>query len=188
MSNYNNKYKQKTNLIYFSSLVIRVSFVVMMILMLSHCSNRKAEVDQVEANQVDIDETIRDPAKNNDSLIQVKPLVPAVVMTLIQQAEEQLSKGKVTDAILTLKRALSISSTSALVQQHLAEAYLTDADYKEAMYWSTLVVNQGPDQGSLCERSRRTQALAAELLNEVEIQAQALDSIAACSTLSPARY
>ena len=108
MSNYNNKYKQKTNLIYFSSLVIRVSFVVMMILMLSHCSNRKAEVDQVEANQVDIDETIRDPAKNNDSLIQVKPLVPAVVMTLIQQADEQLSKGKVTDAILTLKRALSI--------------------------------------------------------------------------------
>lgn len=149
-----------------------------MVLVLSHCSNRK----------VDVDELIRDPAKDNDSLIQVTPLVPAAVMILIQQADAQLSNGGVNDALLTLNRALSISPSSALVQQHLAEAYLTDADYKQAMYWSTLVVNQGPDQGALCERSRRTQALAAELLNQVVIQTRALESIAACSTQQPAKY
>ncbi len=147
-----------------------------MVLLLSHCSNRK------------VDESVRDPANDNDSLIQITPLVPAAVMTLIQQADAQLSNGGLNDALMTLNRALSISPSSALVQQHLAEAYLADADYKQAMYWSTLVVNQGPDQGALCERSRRTQALAAELLNQVEIQARALESIAACSTQQPARY
>lgn len=143
-----------------------------MVVVLSHCSNRR----------VDVDENVRDPANNNDSLIQVSPLVPAAVMTLIQQADTQLSDGSVHDALLTLQRALSISPSSAMVQQHLAETYLADADYQQAMYWSTLVVNQGPDQGSLCERSRRTQALAAELLGQDEIQFRALEAIAACST------
>jgi len=174
MPNDNNKTRFQTT----SFMFIRVSFVAVMVLLLSHCSSRK----------VDIDESVRDPAKDNDSLIQITPLVPAAVMTLIQQADAQLSNGGVNDALLTLNRALSISPSSALVQQHLAEAYLADADYKQAMYWSTLVVNQGPDQGALCERSRRTQALAAELLNQVVIQARALESIAACSTQQPAKY
>ena len=137
---------------------------------------------------VDVEKSVRNPANENDSLIQVTPMVPAAVQSLIQQADEQLSNGDVSAAILTLKRALSISTTSALVQQNLAEAYLTDGDYKQAMYWSTLVVNQGPDQGTLCERSRRTQALAAELLNQVEIQSSALESIASCSTQQPNKF
>jgi Tfp pilus assembly protein PilF len=159
-------------------LFTRTITVLVMVLMLSHCSNRK----------VDVDKAIRDPADGNDSLIQVVPLVPAAAITLLNQADKQLSDGLVEDAVLTLKRALSISPSSALVQQHLAEAYLAHADYKQAMYWSTLVVNQGPDQGVLCERSRRTQALAAELLNQIEIQARALESIATCSTLQPTKY
>jgi len=158
--------------------LIKFFCLVLMAMFLSHCSNRK----------VDVDETVRDPAQDNDSLIQVNPMVPEAVLTLIQQAENQLSDGHVSDALLTLKRALSISPSSALVQQHMAEAYLSDGDYKQAMYWSTLVVNQGPDQGALCERSRRTQALAAELLNQVDIQARALESIEACSTRQPAKY
>ncbi len=166
-----------------SDVFIRVSFVILMALLLSHCSHRKAHVEEV-----DVEEIVRNPAADNESLIQVTPLVPAAVMTLIQQANQQLSDGGVAAAILTLKRALSISPSSALVQQNLAEAYLTEGDYKEAMYWSTLVVNQGPDQGSLCERSRRTQALAAELLNQVDVQARALESIESCSTTQPERY
>lgn len=115
-------------------------------------------------------------------------MAPAAVHTLLSEADTLLSNGQITGAILTLKRALSISPASALVQQHMAEAYLSDAEYKKALYWSTLVVNQGPDQGSLCERSRRTQALAAELLNEVAVQAKALESIAGCTTDRPAQF
>lgn len=152
--------------------------IVIVAMLLSHCSNRR----------VDVDKDIRDPANQNGSLIQVVPMVPAAVYALINEADSQLSEGQVKQAILTLKRALSISPASALVQQHLSEAYLSDADYKQALYWATLVVNQGPDQGALCERSRRTQALAAELLNEVAVQARALDAIAECTTKRPARF
>jgi len=160
MLNYNCIYTIKNSFIMqtqtFLPQTLKFCFLLLMVLLISNCSNRK--IDDLDVNQ-----TVRDPAEDNESLIQVTPLVPAAVMTLIQQADDQQSGGNVTDAILILERALSISPTSALVQQHLAEAYLAEADYKQAMYWSTLVINQGPDQGSLCERSRRTQALAAEL-------------------------
>ncbi len=157
---------------------LKLSCALVAALLLSHCSFKR----------VDVDKEIRDPANENGSLIQVSPMVPAAVHTLLSEADSQMSDGQVMDAILTLKRALSISPASALVQQHLAEAYLSDADYKQALYWSTLVVNQGPDQGTLCERSRRTQALAAELMGEVAVQARALDSIADCTTEKPARF
>ncbi|MGJ8664051.1 MAG: hypothetical protein ACSHWU_10380 [Marinicella sp.] len=157
----------------------KILWIILIVLFLSHCSQRK---------KVDVDASVRDPAAKNNSLIQVTPMVPEAVKTLLQEADQQISEGSTTAALMTLNRALSISPSSALVQQHLAEAYLSDADYKQAMYWSTLVVNQGPDQGGLCERSRRTQALAAEMLSEVDIQAQALNSIAHCSTEHPARY
>ncbi len=147
--------------------------------MISHCSQRQ---------KVDVKEEIRDPAAQNGSLIEVTPMVPEAVKGLVKEADQQLSSGSVTAAIITLKRALSISPTSALVQQHLAEAYLAEGDYKQAIYWSTLVVDQGPDQGALCERSRRTQALAAEFLQQTQIQAKALESIDACTTHAPARY
>lgn len=178
MPNDNHKHQPKGHLKSTVQNIVRMFTLAFMVLALSHCSNRK----------IDVDETVRDPANDNDSLIQVNPMVPAAVMTLIQQAEEQLSNGAVKAALLRLNRALSISPSSALVQQHLAETYLADGNYQQALYWSTLVVKQGPDQGSLCERSRRTQALAAELLGQVEVQSRALESIAACSTLQRARY
>ncbi len=152
---------------------------LMACLLFTSCSNRKV---------VDVDETIRDPSAENGSLIQVNPMIPNAVSLLLLESDELVSQGQATQAILTLKRALSISPGSALVQQHLAEVYLVEAAYKEAMYWSTLVVNQGPDQGELCERSRRTQALAAELLGQVEVQARALESIDSCTTAKPAQY
>ncbi len=157
---------------------LKIFGIVTVAVLLSHCSYKR----------VDVEKDVREPARDNDSLIQVSPMVPAAVYALINEADMQMSDGQVKLAILTLKRALSISPASALVQQHLSEAYLSDADYKQALYWSTLVVNQGPDQGALCERSRRTQALAAELLNEVVVQAQALDAIAECTTKKPARF
>ena len=157
---------------------LKIICIVMMTAFLSHCGYKR----------VDVEKEVREPARDNDSLIQVSPMVPAAVFALINEADIQMSEGQVKLAILTLKRALSISPASALVQQHLSEAFLSDADYKQALYWSTLVVNQGPDQGALCERSRRTQALAAELLNEVAVQARALDAIADCTTKKPAQY
>lgn len=178
MPSLNNNPNQNPQVKTMSHTPFRVVCIVLMALLLSHCSNRK----------VNVDDEVRNPSDDNNSLIQVAPMVPAAVMTLLKQADTQLSEGLVNDALLTLNRALSISPSSALVQQHLAEAYLADADYKQAIYWSTLVVNQGPDQGPLCERSRRTQALAAELLGQVAIQARALDAIASCSTQQPNKY
>ena len=156
----------------------RISLLLAATLMLNQCGNKPVNVNQ----------QVRDQAEKNASLIQVTPMVPAAVISLLEEADEQISLGQIKPAILTLERALSISPNSALVQQHLAEAHLTDGHYQQALYWATLVVNQGPDKGALCERSRRAQALAAELLNEPTVQAQALESIASCTTAPAARF
>lgn len=148
-------------------------------LLLSNCSNRK---------NIDVEDSIRDPSAENDSLIQVNPMIPEAVRMLLLEAGELLSQDQGPQAIMTLKRALSISPNSAVVQQHLAETHLAEADYPNALYWSTLVVNQGPDQGELCERARRTQALAAELMGQVDIQARALESLIGCTTKKPAHF
>lgn len=158
--------------------ITRLLVMLSATLLLTHCGNKPVNINQ----------QVRDQAEKNASLIQVAPMVPAAVHTLLKEADEQISLGQIKPAILTLERALSISPNSALVQQHLAEAHLSDGHYQQALYWATLVVNQGPDKGALCERSRRAQALAAELLNEPTVQAQALESIASCTTAPAARF
>lgn len=153
--------------------------LLLYVLIFTGCSNRKV---------IDIDESVRDPSADNESLIQVTPMIPNAVKMLIDESELQVQQGQKQQAILTLKRALTITPNSPIVQQHLAEVYLAEADYKDALYWSTLVVEQGPDQGELCERSRRTQALSAEMLGQVDVQAQALESIDGCTITKAAQF
>ncbi len=157
----------------------RAVLATVLILALSHCSQRKP---------IDINDDVRDPSEHDTSVIQIAPMVPEAVLLLINEAENQIQKGLSNEAILTLNRALSISPTSATVHQHLAEFYLSEGDYQTAFSWSNRVVKEGPAQGPICERARRTLALAAEMLNDVETQAAALEAIANCSQVRPPRY
>jgi len=150
-----------------------------LILALSHCSQRKP---------IDITDDVRDPSDHNTSIIQIAPMVPEAVQILINEAEAQIENGLVNEAILTFNRALSISPTSATVHQHLAEVYLSEGDYKAAFKWSNWVFTEGPKHGPICERARRTLALAAEMLGDVETQAMALDAIASCTQVSTPKY
>jgi len=158
---------------------LRGLIATILILLLSHCSQRKP---------IDLNDQVREPSEHSDSVIQVAPMVPEAVQLLVEEAEKLLGKDQVSDAILTLKRALSIGPGSALVQQHLAEVYLSNGQYQQAYTWSSLVVEQGPSHGPLCERARRTLALAAEMVNDVQTQAKALESIDSCKQMPAARY
>ncbi|TDR23764.1 tetratricopeptide repeat protein [Marinicella litoralis] len=150
-----------------------------LILALSHCSQRKP---------IDINDDVRDPSDHSSSVIQIAPMVPEAVQLLIKEADEQIEQGLIKAAVLTLSRALSISPTSATVHQHLAEVYLSEGNYQAAFNWSNRVVQDGPAHGPICERARRTLALAAEMLNDVETQAAALEAIDSCSQSSAPRY
>jgi lipopolysaccharide biosynthesis regulator YciM len=156
----------------------KTAVVLLLSVFLTHCSWRR----------VDVDEEVRQPAEQAESVIQITPMAPEAVQDLIRQADQQLQQGAHGAALLTLRRALNISPQSPLVQQHLAEVYLSDGQYQEAFNWSTLVVDQGPDFGPLCERSRRTLALAAEMLADVSTQSRALQSIATCSQKQAPRF
>ena len=145
------------------------------ILTLSHCSQRKP-VDFSDSDQ------------EIEPVIQLAPEEPEAVQMLIAEADTHLASGSTNQAILTLKRALSISPDSASVQQHLAEIYLSDGAYQDAFDWSNQVVEHGPSQGSLCERARQTLALAAEMLGDTVTQGRALEAIEKCYSVRPTKY
>lgn len=153
--------------------------LLVLAMFLNSCGQRKP---------IDIQDDVRDPSEHENSVIQLAPMVPEAVQILIAEAEEQMQQGHPDEALLTLKRALSISPASSLVQQHLAEVYLSEGDYQDAFDWSQRVVKLGPGHGSVCERARRTLALAAEMLNDVMTQSEALESISSCTQPKPDKF
>ncbi len=158
--------------------LFKIPVLILRAVSLTHCSLRR----------VDVDDEVRQPAEQSESVIQIAPMTPEAVQILVSQADEHLKEGMHNQALMTLKRALDISPQSALVQQHMAEVYLSDGQYQLAFDWSSMVVNQGPAFGPLCERSRRTLALAAEMLADVETQSRALESVAGCSQKQAPRF
>ncbi|WP_154224282.1 tetratricopeptide repeat protein [Marinicella rhabdoformis] len=156
----------------------KLAVLLVLAIMLSACQNTKPNVD----------EAVRNPSDQHGSVIDVKPMLPDAVWSLVEQAEQFKVQAAFEQAISTLQRALRIAPNSPLVQQHLAEMHLAEGDYQEAMQWSEKVVKHGPQYGQLCQRARRVVSLSAEMLGLVDKQAQALESIALCVQKAQPRY
>ncbi len=152
--------------------------ILLMIAVLTACQRTKPNID----------DDIRNPSNEHGSVIDVTPMLPDAVWSLIEQAEAHKKNAAFSQAINTLQRALRIAPHSPLVQQHLAEMFLAEGQYHEALLWAEKVTNQGPQFGQLCQRARRVLSLAAEMLGETEKQGQALDAIASCVQEAKPRY
>ncbi len=152
--------------------------ILLMVLALSACQNKRHNID----------EDVRQPSSHDQSVIDVTPMLPAAVTALIDAAEQDKANGDYDLAVVKLERALRIAPQSPLVQQHLAEMQLAMGDYDLALLWSQKVVDHGPQFGRLCERARRTLALAAEMLNQPDKQAGALQAIEACVQKQQPRF
>lgn len=149
-----------------------------MVLAMTACQNNRHNIDQ----------DVRQPSEHDQSVIDVTPMLPAAVTALIDAAEQDKASGAYDLALVKLERALRIAPQSPLVQQHMAEMHLALGGYDLALLWSQKVVDHGPQFGQLCERARRTLALAAEMLGQPQKQAQALESIATCVRKAQPRF
>lgn len=151
---------------------IIVVWIILLALLLSGCWRQQ---------KVDVDKQIKEPTEQQQSVVDVLPMVPQAVVILLGQADKYSRAGDYRQAILVLQRAIKISPQAPQVQQQLAESYLADGNYEQALYWSSLVVENGPSHGLLCEKALRTQALAAEMVGNQSLQGQALNAIEGCS-------
>ncbi len=138
--------------------------------------------------KVDVEKSVREPADHRESVVDVQPMLPEAVKLLMQQAREAETRGQIQTALNLILRAKQIQPDSAHIHQQLAETYLANGEFDHAFEWSSQVVNHGPDKGTLCERARRTLAIAAEHLGQAEQQQQALDAIAQCSLAARQRH
>ena len=154
--------------------------LLLFILILSACAN--------QTRNVDVEQEVRKPSNNSASVVTVTPMIPDAVMALIKEAEILQRNGKIDAAIASLHRARTIQPGSPFIQQHLAESYLADGNYQQALHWSQLVESKGPSKGELCERSRRTIAIAAEMLGQTNTQSNALNAIETCIQPAIERY
>jgi len=147
--------------------------------LISSCASRK---------KVDVDSMVREPAEQNDSAVEIVPLLPPGVKSLLDEAEQARIAGNEQQAIEILHRARSIAGNTPTVLQYLAEAYLMVGDFPQALAWAQQAVDNGPAKGALCERSRRTLALAAEQQGQTDVQLRALQSIESCISGSIQRF
>ena len=157
----------------------RIILIIISVALISSCASRK---------KVDVDSMVREPAEQNGSAVEIAPLLPPGVQALLDEAEQARVAGQQEQAIEILHRARSIGGNTPTVLQHLAEAYLAVGDFPQAMAWAQQAVDNGPPKGELCERSRRTLALAAEQQGQSDLQLNALQSIESCISGSVQRF
>ena len=131
---------------------------------------------------------VREPAEQNGSAVEIVPLLPAGVQSLLDEAEKARLAGKEEQAIEILHRARNIAGNAPTVLQNLAEAYLVVGDFDQALAWAQQAVDNGPPKGELCTRSRRTLAIAAEQQGQTDVQLQALEAIESCISGSVQRF
>ncbi len=123
-----------------------------------------------------------------DSLIQVVPLTPPAIQSILTQAESAWVDGRSQQAQKLLLRALALQPDSPLVMRKLAEFHLAQGQYTEALTWARKAALSGPPVGQWCAQSWQVAALAAEQLGQHQQQAAALQAMDKCRLRAAPRY
>ncbi len=129
-----------------------------------------------------------DEHAGEDSLIHVVPLTPPAIKSLLTQAEMAQAHDQPRKAGKLLLRALTLQPDSPLVMQKLAEFYLAQGQYGNALTWARKAAISGPPVGQLCAQSWQIAALAAEQQGLSEQQAAALQAMEKCRLRAAPRY
>lgn len=128
------------------------------------------------------------PKDQQVSVLETLPLMNNAVLSLYNQAQEYYQDNSFEKAIASLERAYEIQPNVGQVSQLLAEIHLHKGEFKQAHYWSSLAIKNGPAKGKSCEKSFRILALAAENLGYISQQTIALESKGNCIVKAGNRY
>ena len=152
-------------------------------LLLAACttSPRKEE----PASLQEVDERVREPARQESDGVQVFPLRNPAVEKLYEEAAEAEAAGDLDQAAVLLERALRIQPRNPEVLQQMAEIQLAKKDYEQALTFATRSYDIGPRVGEICSRNWRTISVAREYQGNIEASVEAESKATACMNTKP---
>jgi Flp pilus assembly protein TadD len=133
----------------------------------------------------DVDQQVRNPARNDAAGVQVYPLKNPAVAELTEQAAQAEASGDLDQAAVLLERAMRIQPRDPELLQHMAEVQLQRGQYEQALNFATRSHDIGPRVGELCARNWRTMSLAQERLGDRQGARRSLERAEQCMVTRP---
>jgi tetratricopeptide (TPR) repeat protein len=136
----------------------------------------------------EVQERVRQPAKQQSAGVQVYPLQNPAIKTLMEDAAEAESIGEYDVAAVSLERALRIQPRDPEILQQLAEVQLLKKDYEQALSFAIQSYDSGSRVGEICSRNWHTISVAREHLGDKSGSAQAKTRAGNCMNSKPKSY
>lgn len=154
-------------------------------MLLAACSTTPPPGPGPGSGPSEVDQRVREPAREESAGVQVFPLENPAVTELMADASSAEQQGRHEQAAMLLERALRIQPRNPELLQNMAEVQLQLRDYDQAMGFATRSYDLGPRVGELCSRNWRTIGVAREYMNDTRGAAEAEQHARACKITKP---
>jgi Flp pilus assembly protein TadD len=139
----------------------------------------------VEERQVEVEQRVREPAREEKAGVQVYPLKNPAVAQLMEDSARAEQAGDLDQAAVLLERALRIQPRDPELLQQMAELQLQRSDFQQALGFAVRSYDTGPRVGEICARNWRTIGVARDNLGDNSGADEAEDRAAQCSVTRP---
>ena len=136
----------------------------------------------------EVQEKVRQPAKQQSAGVQVYPLQNPAVKSLMEDAAEAESIGEFDVAAVSLERALRIQPRDPEILQQMAEVQLLKKDYEQALNFAIQSYDSGSRVGEICARNWHSISVAREHLGDKSGSKQAKSRAGNCMNSKPESY
>jgi len=130
---------------------------------------------------------IRAAGAKFDSSVEVHPLREPAVDGLLKQARDAETQMQPTQALSSVRKALSIAPQSPDILQYEAELLIETGDWKSAAVSAQKSYDLGPKIGSLCARNVETLVIARTNLGDDAGATTARQQGSGCKVPAPQR-
>ena len=154
-------------------------------MLLAACASAPPTGPGPGSSESEVDERVRQPAREESAGVQVFPLENPAVAELMADASSAEQEGRHEQAAMLLERALRIQPRNPELLQSMAEVQLQLRDYDQAMGFASRSYDLGPRVGELCSRNWRTIGVAREYLDDARGAAEAEQYARACKITKP---
>jgi tetratricopeptide (TPR) repeat protein len=156
--------------------------------LLGGCAGWTPPAQTPSAEPEEVENRVREPARQDSAGVQVYPLQNPAVKELLADASAAEAAGDYGQAAVLLERALRIQPRDPEILQNMAEVQLQMKDYEQALNFAVRSYDTGPRVGEICSRNWRTIGVSRERLGDAGGASEAQERAAACMNTPPQSY
>jgi Tfp pilus assembly protein PilF len=167
---------------------VYIAAVLTMVLLAGCTQPGAAAKSGVRPDAVSAVAAIRAAGQQFDSSVEVHPLRDPAVDGLLQQAHQQEAQQQPDQALVSVRKALTIAPNAPDLLQLQAELAIETGDWKQATVSAQKSYDLGPKVGALCARNLETLARSRAATGDESGAATARQQLAGCKVPAPNRF